>query len=193
MTHSPATSATHPPAAAAASPSHSQPQTGGSLFAPFWNLLHYINAHIVSLNSSKFFAGMIMILINIGGKFLPIQFSKSTEEYLKNTVSKQLLVFGMAWLGTRDIYAALAISFIFIIISDYLLNEESGLCIIPPKYRILHTLEAPGAPAEGFVSDTDIANAVAVLDRAKREKERAAQRDAYMSSFGGMNSGALWG
>lgn len=134
-----------------------------------------------------------MILINIGGKFLPIQFSKSTEEYLKNTVSKQLLVFGMAWLGTRDIYAALAISFIFIIISDYLLNEESGLCIIPPKYRILHTLEPPMGASEGFVSEVDVANAVAVLDRAKREKERAAQRDAYMRSFGGMNSGALWG
>jgi len=167
-------------------------QAGGntSIFAPFWSFLHYINSHIVSLNGSKFFAGMIMILINIGGKFLPIQFSKSTEEYLKNTISKQLLVFGMAWLGTRDIYAALAISFIFIIISDYLLNEESGLCIIPQKYRILHRLESP-TNTEGFVSDADLANAVAILDRAKREKERAAQRDAYMRSFGG--GGAMFG
>ena len=33
-----------------------------------------------------------MILLNVGSKFIAIQFSRSTEEYLKLNVSKQLLV-----------------------------------------------------------------------------------------------------
>ena len=58
----------------------------------FFNIFTYINNHIMYLNSSKFFAGVIMILLNVGSKFISIQFSKSTEEYMKYTVSKQLLV-----------------------------------------------------------------------------------------------------
>ena len=43
----------------------------------------FAHNHIMFLNNSKFFAGIVMILLNIGSKFLSIQFSKSTEEYLK--------------------------------------------------------------------------------------------------------------
>ena len=67
----------------------------GGFLTPFFNILHYINGHIVSLNSSKFFAGLIIILINIGSKFITVQFSKSVEEYLKYTITKQILIFGM--------------------------------------------------------------------------------------------------
>lgn len=167
-----------------------QQQQGGetpttTIFTPLWNLLHYINHHIVALNSSKFFAGMIMILINIGGKFLTIQFSKSTEEYLKYTVSKQLLIFGMAWLGTRDIYAALALTAIFTILSDYLFNEECTYCVIPHKYRVLPRLAAVAdTNGDGHVSELELNSAIATIERAKREKTRAQQRSAYMQSFG---------
>jgi hypothetical protein len=101
-------------------------QIGGktTIFTPLFNGLSYINHHVMYLNNSKFFAGVVMILLNIGSKFITIQFSKSTEEYLKWTVSKQLLVFAMAWMGTRDIYAALGLTAVFTILSDYVFNEE---------------------------------------------------------------------
>ena len=70
----------------------------------FYMPIDFVHNHIMFLNNSKFFAGVIMILLNIGSKFITIQFSKSTEEYLKMNVTKQLLVFSMAWMGTRDIY-----------------------------------------------------------------------------------------
>ena len=43
----------------------------------------FVHTHIMFLNSSKFFAGIMMILLNIGSKFISVQFSRSTEEYLK--------------------------------------------------------------------------------------------------------------
>ena len=55
--------------------------------------IDFVHNHIIFLNNSKFFAGIIMILLNIGSKFISVQFSKSTEEYLKMNVTKQLLVF----------------------------------------------------------------------------------------------------
>ena len=83
-----------------------------------------IHGSIMSLNNSKFFAGVIMIMLNIGSKFIAISFSKSTEEYLKYSVSKQLLVFSMAWMGTRDIYTALGLTAVFTVLSDHLLMKK---------------------------------------------------------------------
>ena len=142
-----------------------------------FNFLSYINQHIMYLNNSKFFAGMIMILLNIGSKFITIQFSKSTEEYMKYTVSKQLLVFAMAWMGTRDIYAALGLTAIFTILSEHLFNEESSLCIVPQHYRVLDKLL--DINEDGVVSDEELSNAIAILEKSKREKQRKYQKEMF--------------
>jgi hypothetical protein len=146
----------------------------------FFNALHYLNSHVMFLNSSKFFAGVIMILLNVGSKFIAIQFSKSTEEYMKWTVTKQLLVFAMAWMGTRDIYTALGLTAVFTILSEYLFNEESSLCIVPHKHRVLHRLMDTNN--DGDVSDVELSSAIAILDKAKREKQKKMQKDA-LSKF----------
>jgi len=156
-------------------------QHGGAgkttIFTPLWNGIAYLNHHVLYMNNSKFFAGVIMILLNVGSKFIQIQFSRSTEEYMKWSISKQILVFAMAWMGTRDIYAALGLTAVFTILSDYLFNEESHLCIVPHKHRVLHKLIDTNE--DGVVSDTEMAAAVAVLEKAKREKQRKQQKEAY--------------
>ncbi len=154
-------------------------QRGGksTIFTPLFNGMSYLNHHIMYLNNSKFFAGVVMILLNVGSKFIQIQFSKSTEEYMKYSVSKQLLVFSMAWMGTRDIYTALGLTAVFTILSEYLFNEESSLCIVPHKYRVLHKLIDTND--DGVVTEPELAAAIAVLEKAKREKQRKIQKDAY--------------
>ena len=154
-------------------------QLGGktNIFTPLFNGVGYINHHVMYLNNSKFFAGIIMILLNIGSKFITIQFSKSTEEYMKYSVTKQLLIFAMAWMGTRDIYTALGLTAIFTILSDYLFNEESALCMVPYKYRVLHKLVDTNE--DGVVSDPELSAAMAVLEKANREKKRKEQKEAF--------------
>ena len=156
-----------------------QQQLGGktTIFTPLFNGISYINHHVMYLNNSKFFAGIVMILLNVGSKFIQIQFSRSTEEYMKWSVSKQLLVFAMAWMGTRDIYTALGLTAIFTILSEYLFNEESSLCIVPPKYRILDKLVDTNE--DGVVTEPELSAAIAVLEKAKREKERRMQKEAF--------------
>jgi hypothetical protein len=129
------------------------------------------------LNNSKFFAGIVMILLNVGSKFISIQFSKSTEEYLKMNVTKQLLVFSMAWMGTRDIYTSLVLTAVFTILSDHIFNEESPYCCVPQKFRIL--AKVIDQNNDGFVSEQDVNNAIAILEKAKRDKERLNQRKHF--------------
>lgn len=148
-----------------------------NIFTPLLNGLSYINSHVLYLNNSKFFAGVVMILLNVGSKFITINFSKSTEEYLKFSLSKQLLVFSMAWMGTRDIYIALGLTAVFTILSDHLFNEESRLCIVPEKYRVLNKLLDTNG--DGDVTETEIAAAITVLEKAKREKQRKQQKEAF--------------
>ena len=148
-----------------------------TFFSNIGNALNYMNSHVMYLNNSKFFAGVIMILLNVGSKFIAIQFSKSTEEYMKFSLSKQLLVFAMAWMGTRDIYISLGLTAVFTILSDHLFNEESALCVVPPEYRVLHKLI--DTDGDGEVSDMELSAAIAVLEKAKRDKQRKGQKDAY--------------
>jgi len=150
---------------------------GGGIYTSFTNFLSYINHHVMYLNNSKFFAGIIMILLNIGSKFITIQFSKSTEEYMKYTLSKQILIFAMSWMGTRDIYAALGLTAVFTILSEHLFNEESTLCIVPQHYRVLDKLIDTNE--DGVISETEIANALAILDKAKKEKNRKFQKETF--------------
>ena len=137
----------------------------------------YLNTNVMTLNNSKFFAGIVMILLNVGSKFIQIQFSRSTEEYMKYTISKQILVFAMAWMGTRDIYAALGLTAIFTILSEYLFNEESSLCVVPPQYRVLQKLLDTND--DGVVTEDEITAAIGILEKAKREKQRAAQKENF--------------
>ena len=144
------------------------------------DIVTYIHDHVMYLNNSKFFAGVVMIMLNVGSKFITIQFSKSTEQYLKMSVTKDILVFAMAWMGTRDIYAAIGLTAAFSILSGYLFNEESKFCIVPHKYRILHKLIDTNN--DGDVTDTEIAAAVALLEKSKREKQRKTQKE-FMQFF----------
>jgi hypothetical protein len=144
------------------------------------NASGFLHEHVLYLNNSKFFAGVMMILLNVGSKFITIQFSKSTEEYIKNSVTKQLLVFAMAWMGTRDIYASLGLTAVFTVLSDHLFNEESRFCVVPHEYRVLHKLI--DSNSDGETTATEITAAIEVLEKAKREKQRKQQKDLLLKT-----------
>jgi hypothetical protein len=133
-------------------------------------LLKLFNKHTVNvigiLNDSKLFAGVCMILLNVGSKFINIQFSKSAEEYLKMNVTKEILVFAMAWMGTRDILAAACLTIIFTAFSDHLFNEESHVCIVPHHMRVLKGDKDD--KQNGKITPDELSAAIAVLEKAKK-------------------------
>jgi hypothetical protein len=138
-----------------------------------------VHNFIKSLDNSKLFAGIVMILLNVGSKFIAIQFSQSTEQYLKMNVTKQILVFAMAWLGTREIYPSLLLTAAFVVLSEHLFNEESPYCIVPHKYRVLQKLIDTNE--DGQVSEVELNEAIKVLEKSKREKLRAQQKESFLN------------
>ena len=104
----------------------------------FENMFGVLNKHVTSINSSKLFAGLMIIVLNISTKYVNMNLPKTVESYLKYTFSKQILVFAIAWMGTRDIYIALIITTIFIVCIDFLFNETSSMCILPETFVTEH-------------------------------------------------------
>ena len=147
----------------------------------FSKILSFLHDRVMGLNNSKYFAGVVMILLNVGSKFISIQFSKSTEEYLKMTVSKQILVFSMAWMGTRDIYTALGLTAVFVILSDHIFNEDSRFCIVPTKYRVLDKLIDTNK--DGVISEDEINNAISILEKSRRDKNKNLQKQSLTQFF----------
>jgi hypothetical protein len=139
---------------------------GDDPWKTFLEMVTYINTHIISLNQSKVFAGLIIIVLNISSKFVTIKLSKSMEAYLKYTFSRSILIFAMAWMGTRDIYTAFFITAIFGICANYLFNEESAYCCLPESFTTYHeglTETQPKVTAE------QIDDAIKVLSQAKSQ------------------------
>tara|TARA_Y200000002_G_scaffold332926_1_gene299012 strand:+ start:180 stop:623 length:444 start_codon:yes stop_codon:yes gene_type:complete len=125
------------------------------------------------LNNSKFFAGLVMIMLNIGSKYVTIELSKSQEAYLKNSVGRQILIFAISWMGSRDILIALALTAIFTVLTDHLFNEESPMCVIPMKYRQFE--EVLDLDENQEITEDEIAKATAILSKAKKREQRKEQ------------------
>lgn len=99
-----------------------------------YNFYVYLHNQVVSINNSKYFIGIIIIIMNIAGKFVNFKMSKTVESYLKFSFSRNILIFAMIWMGTRDIYIAILMTLVFIGIVDYLFNEESMFCCLPETF-----------------------------------------------------------
>jgi len=79
-------------------------------------------------------------------------------------------------MATRDIYTALILTAVFTVLSEYLFNEESKLCVVPHQYRILHKLIDTNN--DNKVSEAEVASAIAILEKSKKEKEFQNQKNA---------------
>ena len=127
------------------------------------NILYFHN-YVKIMNSSKMFAGLVVITLNIASRFVTIKLSKTMESYLKFTFSRDVLVFCIVWMGSRDVYIAAGFTILFTFIMDFLLNEESTYCILPESFTTYHTelLDATEPTPD------EIKNAEAVLERIKK-------------------------
>ena len=124
-----------------------------------------LNTRVLSLNQSKIFAGLVIIVLNVSGKFTTIKLSKTMESYLKYTFSRNILVFSMAWMGTRDVYTALGITILFMICAQYLFNEESPYCCLPEQFTDYHATVADENKSK--ITKEQIEEAIETLSKVK--------------------------
>ena len=135
-------------------------------------IIDNIRHHLHFLNSHPLFIGFMVIMLNIGSKYITVKLSKSQEQYLKNTLGRQFLIFAIMWSGTRDIVYAFLLTAAFVVMADHLFNEESQYCIIPEQLK--NYAKLVDANDDGFISAEEAENAIQVLDKLKKQQKRQA-------------------
>jgi len=141
-----------------------------TIYNSFESVFSYLHDHVKVLNESKIFAGLMIIILNIASRFVTIKMSKTMQSYLKVTFSRYILVFAIAWMGTRDIYIALGVTLMFIIIIDHLLDEESSFYILPEEFKDYHTAIVDDDEETKEVSEEEVKKAQKLLEKAQKQK-----------------------
>ena len=87
------------------------------------------------LNNSKFFAGLTMLAVNLGSKYLAHELSDSQQELFNNKIIRRFVLFTVLFMATKDIYVSLILTAVFIVIVSGLFNEDSKYCIVKKKKK----------------------------------------------------------
>ena len=94
-------------------------------------VLGLLDNNINWLQSSKYFAGLMMLLLNLGSKYISIDITPFQESVLGSKIFRRFMVFVVFFVATRDIKVSLISTCVFIIIFMGIFNEESSYCLIP--------------------------------------------------------------
>ena len=119
---------------------------------------------IANLNQSSYFSGLMMILLNIGGKYVSMEITDIQEQFLSHIIIRRILAFTIFFTATRDIYKSCVMTAVFIILVSGLFNEKSKYCILP-KHMIY-------SPKEGrTISNDEIEYANKILRLSKEQQQ----------------------
>jgi hypothetical protein len=128
-----------------------------------------------SLNNSKFFAGLVMLMMNVGARYYTISLSKTQEDFIRYNLAREFIIFAMAWVATRDIITSIMITAAFVILADYLFNEQSKMCVIPESFIRHQQLMKSRIKSEKPVTPEKERKALETLERAKKQREMESQ------------------
>lgn len=77
-------------------------------------------------NTNKLIAGIMMILLNIGSRYLVDEFSTNPEERARNVILRRLGVFAMCFIATRDLVVSLILTAGFVILASGVAATPEG-------------------------------------------------------------------
>lgn len=90
----------------------------------------FLLSTIHSLNTNKYFAGMLILLLNLGSRFLVMELSETQEQLLSNKIIRRFVIFTVVFVSTRDILVSLVVTAVFIVLVSGIFNENSKYCIV---------------------------------------------------------------
>ena len=80
-------------------------------------------------NSNPYFIGIMMLILNLGGRFISLEVTKNQEQFLQLPWVRRGLIFTVLFVATRNIWVAFWATLTVILFLGYLFNENSALCI----------------------------------------------------------------
>lgn len=87
-----------------------------------------LNIAVQTLNGSPMFAGIMMLLLNVGSRYIAHEMSGNDDEYRQNIFLRRVAIFAVCFVGTRDVLLSILLTAGFVILAGGLFRgkgEES--------------------------------------------------------------------
>jgi hypothetical protein len=89
-----------------------------------------IDAVLGAFNGNLYFIGIMMLILNLGGRFIAMEITKEQEGFFQHPWVRRFLIFVVLFVATRNLMISFWLTIIVVLTLGYLFNENSALCII---------------------------------------------------------------
>ena len=80
-------------------------------------ILHHVHNSVNFLNNNTIFAGIMLLLLNIGSRFIVHELSHDDKEYSQNLILRRLSIFAVCFIGTKDLVSSVILTAAFVVIA----------------------------------------------------------------------------
>jgi hypothetical protein len=77
------------------------------------------------VESSPMFAGVMMLILNIGSRYITHEYSENDEEYMQNIILRRIAIFAACFVGTRNIVTSILLTAGFVILAAGVFRGKS--------------------------------------------------------------------
>lgn len=71
------------------------------------------------------FAGVMMLLLNIGSRYITHEYSDSDDEYMQNIILRRFAIFAACFVGTRSITTSILLTAGFVVLAAGIFRGKS--------------------------------------------------------------------
>ena len=112
-----------------------------------------------ALNDNKFFLGVMLLLLNIGSRYLVDEFSISPKEYSQNLILRRLAVFAVCFVGTRDIVTSIVLTAGFVILAQGVSSKNREGMANKERMEKEDQTPDPNKASQGALFSADVVSA----------------------------------
>ena len=89
----------------------------------YQKIKQFENSYFV-INDNKYIIGVTMIMLNIGARFIIDELNDDLRKLISNTVVRRIVVFCSFFMATKDLFTAIVLTIIFVILINEVFSEE---------------------------------------------------------------------
>ena len=117
------------------------------------------------VKNNKMLLGILIITLNVISRNVKINITPFQKYLIDNMLIRQLFIFCVTFIGTRDLKISLLLTGSFYVLSSHLLHEGSPFSLVPKRFR-----DAVDTNNDNEISSEEIDNAIDILEKLKMNK-----------------------
>jgi hypothetical protein len=102
-----------------------------------------IDRYFERLNNNSFIIGIMILITNLGSKYISLELSKTQEQFLQSDIMRKFLIFAICFLATRKLVTSFLLTGAFTAIVSGLFHEDSRYCLLPEKFTNKEDADVP--------------------------------------------------